>query len=693
MRTRGAVDKMRREAGAGATGQMRASAKLLDAALHLDRAWRPGLARAGVLLAVCCAYSVAAVTLTWPIAANLGSAITSPLDPLDSVWRVAWGQRQLLHAPSNLFEAPGFYPFRRTYLFDELLLGAAIVALPIRLLTSNPVTVYNVAVLSSFVLSAVAMFALARRLGTGRTAAFAAGLFYSFAPLRMAHIFHLGLLSGQYFPLVILLLARLFSAPSWRDALLLAIAMVLQALSAQYYAIYLVLVVGLFVAVRMVQGLVTRQFPSPGVWVRLLGAGLLALALVAPFAVAYRDVQTEYGFTRAFGENAFYSARLRSFFTADEQHLVWGRLTAPLRELGSYSPERNQFPGLLALLLAGAGLARSWRQPLALYLALLGGAAALLALAARLPFYRLLYDNIPGNDSMRVPARIGILFGLSVAALAGLGFQRILNWVASSGRRPLLRVGLAVALIGGIGVESLNRPFPMTAVPTGNAIPPVYQWLATQPPGALIELPFFRSSFREAELYNNRYQYFSLYYPHRVVNGAGNVAPKGFQALGYELEKGLTPRALAILQGLGVNYIAVHYDQLDQRTATRTKALLQATSGPARPAAVFGDAAVYLLAPNERFDQLRAVIPSGSSVFLSREDRLGTYMAMLGTRLEGRRLYARLRVSFGARYERPPPGGQYDYAILYRNERPAAAGFPTAVPVWADDVAIAYRLR
>lgn len=100
---------------------------------------------------------------------------------------------------------------------------------------------------------------------------------------------------------------------------------------------------------------------------------------------------------------------------------------------------------------------------------------------------------------MRVPARIGVLFGLSVAALAGAGFQALLNWAARSGWRIWARVALAAALIGVIGVESLNRPYPLTPVATGAAIPPVDPWLATQPAGVTIELPFVRSHYRAAE--------------------------------------------------------------------------------------------------------------------------------------------------------------------------------------------------
>jgi hypothetical protein len=200
-----------------------------DAAAGIRRWWV-----FGQFVALALIYTALAVVFTWPLAAHLREGIVSPLDPLDSVWRVAQGQRQLLHNPGDLLDANIFYPSAHTYLFDELLLGAALLTLPLQLFTANPVLIYNVAVLMTFVLSALAMHLLARLLVCGVAGAFLAGLGYAFAPFHLDHLPHLGLLSGQYFPLIILLLDRLFAAPRPRDSLLLAAALVLQALSSQY---------------------------------------------------------------------------------------------------------------------------------------------------------------------------------------------------------------------------------------------------------------------------------------------------------------------------------------------------------------------------------------------------------------------------------------------------------------------------
>lgn len=699
-----------------ATAQLPASA---DHAAARSRSLLPVLSRVLVLTLV---YALLAVLFTWPLVTRLTDHVLDYGDPVDSAWRLGWGQHQLLHNPTHLFDANIFYPFPRSYLFDELLLGIAIVTLPVRLFTANPVLIYNVALLSSLVFSALAMYALARRLRCAPLAAFAAGLIYAFAPLHLGHLTHLGLLSGQYFPLAILLLDRLLApAPDpearpsrgWYETFLLALVLALQALSAQYYAFYLIFVVVGFVALRVVQEGIRHRFPPFVVWARLAVAGLLAGAIVAPFLLGYRLVQGDYTVERSIAQNAYYSANLASFFTADGQNLLWGTLSAPLRDFGRYTFERNMFPGLLALLLAIGGLIVGWRRPLVQYLALLGFGAAILSLGpnlyltadnksilfTRMP-YGFFYFHFPGFDSMRVPARFGILFGLSVAGLAGVGLHGLLERVAR-GRptrpgfnRRIVSGALATLLICGIGAESLNRPYQPVPLATRESAPPVYRWLAAQPNAVVLELPFVIPDHPDRYgMLGDLYQFYALYHGRPVVNGSANVVPKGYKALYYELRDGPTPRALAIMQGLGVTHLVVHYDELGGEVADRTRALLDGGTKQVRDVARFDTDTVYQLAPTERFAQLRALVPPTASVYISRgEDPTGAYGGMLGYVLRGNPIYTRIRVDYGQEYAGPPdPNARYDYAILYRYENPADVNLPGATVVWEDDVVRIYR--
>ena len=83
------------------------------------------------------AYVLLSMLFAWPLVTHLGTAVVAPVDPVDTVWRIDQAQDQLLHDPRNLFQANTYYPYSRSYLFDELVLGTAILTLPLRLIIDN----------------------------------------------------------------------------------------------------------------------------------------------------------------------------------------------------------------------------------------------------------------------------------------------------------------------------------------------------------------------------------------------------------------------------------------------------------------------------------------------------------------------------------------------------------------------------
>ncbi len=99
---------------------------------------------------------------------------------------------------------------------------------------------------------------------------------------------------------------------------------------------------------------------------------------------------------------------------------VYGR--GPAAFTGNWDRVEVGYIGVLALGLALVGLWRGLRRrdPLAVFLALFGGIALLLALGEYFPLHRLAYELVPGMRSIRVPARFVLLFDFAGAALAAL---------------------------------------------------------------------------------------------------------------------------------------------------------------------------------------------------------------------------------------------------------------------------------
>src|SRR5204862_6460212 len=119
-------------------------------------------------------------------------------------------------------------------------------------------------------------------------------------------------------------------------------------------------------------------------------------------------------------------------------------------------PERRLFPGFVAIALAIVGLwpgsrhdARRARLAYALGL--------LLAFDVSLGFngfvYRALYDYFLPFRALRIPARMGIMVGFSLAVLAGYGAAR-LGEMMPQRRRQIVFVALGLVLL----LEYASKP-------------------------------------------------------------------------------------------------------------------------------------------------------------------------------------------------------------------------------------------
>jgi hypothetical protein len=129
------------------------------------------------------------------VLANLGSTIANdPGDPLLTAAILKWNATHIPFTDA-WYQFPIFYPTRDTLTFSEHLLGLSVIASPIYWLTQNTVVTYNVVLLLTFPLCAMAMYALVLRLTGSVPGAFIAGLAFAFAPYRMSQLPHIQMLA------------------------------------------------------------------------------------------------------------------------------------------------------------------------------------------------------------------------------------------------------------------------------------------------------------------------------------------------------------------------------------------------------------------------------------------------------------------------------------------------------------------
>src|SRR5689334_20141933 len=152
--------------------------------------------------AVFAVFLALSISLTWPLAIRLDTAVSDLGDPLLNTWILDWTSHALLHQPLHLFSPKIFHPAIYPLAYSEHLAGIALLVLPFHIAGLAPLTVYNLAMILGFALSGYGAFVLARMFTPSLAAAFAAGIFYAFVPFKFDHLAHLQIVSSGWIPLV-----------------------------------------------------------------------------------------------------------------------------------------------------------------------------------------------------------------------------------------------------------------------------------------------------------------------------------------------------------------------------------------------------------------------------------------------------------------------------------------------------------
>jgi hypothetical protein len=485
---------------------------------------------------------VAGVTLAllWPL---VSSRRTLPNgDLLAHAWGLAWVDRQLARDPLRLYEANIYYPERSSLRLTESLVPQALMVWPLAALGADPILLVNTATLLSFALNALCAYALAFHLSRSFGGALFAGLAYAFCAYRLGHLVHVGVLSTQWFPLILLLAWRQLQAPRATRVLVLAAVLWAQVLSSGYYAYPAgaLLVLGALVAGR-------RSWSVAGLG-GLAASALLAAAAAYPFVAPYLQLAGS-ATPRSLAAIVHWSTRPASFLTAASS-AGWLPHLALLERLGG---EREAlYAGTPALLLAAVGLAAAPRSRQTLALVVIGAGAAALSLGPvvrigglELPGPYELVRLLPLGDLMRVPARLAVLFLLAVCTLAALGWRAVERGGGRLGP-PLLAACVALWL-----AESSPRGA-LAAVRDIERDPAFAAWLAAAEPGPVFELPY------RGEGRHGIYVYWSTKHWRPLVNGHGTFRAPAAVRLALAGRAWPSPGSLRALREAGVRYVVVH---------------------------------------------------------------------------------------------------------------------------------------
>jgi hypothetical protein len=516
------------------------------------------------LLVTVALYTALTAVMTYPQVLHLTDSVHDDGDPLLNAWALAWVAHQLPTAPAHLFDANIFYPERRTLAFSEtLLLPAAIVA-PLRWIGVGPILVYNIVFLSGFIISGAGVALLVRSLTADGAAGVLGGIVFAFLPYRIDHYPHLQLQQTQCLPFAFWAFHRLLRSGRLRDGVLLGAFTAGQILSCMYYGLFLVPYMTVVCGTMLIAD---RRMPKQRL-AALAAAAVIAALAVAPVGRVYFGARKVVG-ERARDEVANRSATLSNYLGPPEANAVYGDVFKRFTD-----SERRLFPGFVAIALALAAFlpGKMGITPKERVTARLAyGVGLLLALDMSLGFngitYRLLYDYLTPFRALRIPARMGILVGFSLAVLAGFGAARLTERLGRAPRRAVVWI-LAVLML----VEYASKPLDLRLIPTSP--PESYQDIikdrADSPTATLFEFP-------ASPLDDPTYMYYSTFHWQHLVNGYSGFFPPSYQRVLNAMAAFPDQAAFDAIKSHGARYLVVHgerlfgarYDELLRELAAR----------------------------------------------------------------------------------------------------------------------------
>jgi hypothetical protein len=300
-----------------------------------------GISNARAVAFAALGYIVLTIAYTWPLPLHLMHGVAhDPGDPILNAW-ILWWSTQAVPLTAQWWNAPMFYPAPGTFAFSEHLLGLAPLAAPLIALTHNALFGYNVALLATFVFSALGAYFLGYTLTRRHDAAFVSGLAFAFAPYRVAQLPHIQVLAAYWTPVCLAALHRYDRDKQTRWAAVAAGAWLMQALSNGYYLFFLSVLLVLWFA-----------WFAIGRW-SLAEVGRIVLPFVAagvllvPVLLGYKQILVDtYGFSRGLGAIQDFSADIGALLQASDELWLWGWVHA-IRK-----PEGDLFPGPTIVILA-----------------------------------------------------------------------------------------------------------------------------------------------------------------------------------------------------------------------------------------------------------------------------------------------------------------------------------------------------
>lgn len=536
-------------------------------------------------------FTLLAIVATWPVAANVTTLIPSPgtaWDPAGFIWDFWQRSTEGLGLWGDATSSLAGYPFGRG--FPAAADATQLVTYgPAWIITgiAGPVVAYNVVIISGLALAGMAMYALARWLGTGPgIAAWAGGAYVIFPYIIGKAVVHAPLVHLACFPLAVLAGLWWSERPTWRRALVVVAAYAFAWLTNPYYGLMATVVL-----LVVCGGGIVRIARSAGM--RAAGrdggmlAGLALLIVLAPVGLIGRSAtdETASGISRQVIDLDNFGARLTDFITPPANSFLIRGINPTWAGSGAGGDERTVlYVGITTIILAIIGAVVTWRATGALGARWRLATRTAAVLVVVLAWFSLASPttwmgiNVPvpslwiweAQPQFRVFARFAAPLMCALLVLGALGIR----WIAARStvlwRTSIIAAAMVITFADLATTLPTPSAPPVTAAGQAPDDVPAWQWLRARDDGsAIVQYPTIPEEYLPAgESLERIYAYGQTIHGHPSVNGALFPGQRSFDFLA-QVSDPSRPGAAVDLATAGVRWAVVNpwgYSSLGRET-------------------------------------------------------------------------------------------------------------------------------
>jgi hypothetical protein len=365
----------------------------------------------------------------------------------------------------NYFQTNAFYPSKLSLLFSDLLIPQTILAYPFSLVFDNPILVFNLVFLFTFVLNYISLFLFWKVVFKKDWLAFIGSVLFIFSPFFFLQLGHVQMLS--YWPFFFGLYSLLMSTKkrSINFSVLTGLFIFIQFLSSVYLSLFMLYSI---VVYKTLSFLRTRN------WVDFIVKTVLILSIFGMFSgyfiYKYAEVKNNYELDRNIGEYILYSAHLSDYIFTTNLATILNK-TSFVSSWNKFDHhvvgEKAAFPGLLMSIMAFFGLFKLVKNNKEfglvietcrynIYFVILLVSGLVFSLGPRLNFngsyahiplpYYFFIKYLPFFDSIRALARWSFVFYLGIVYF-------VLRFMSRLQTKPLAKKVLLVSLLVGLVFE------------------------------------------------------------------------------------------------------------------------------------------------------------------------------------------------------------------------------------------------